>query len=140
MNRLLAGLSIITAVSMLTSCVENDAGTLGLTEAQPPLWLDVRLDGDLGQPKALMFEIVGGSTDSIVSHEYRVFAGVPAPDRTKALVFGDLENDLVARVWLSNPLAWDEYRIVLEQVALDEEFEQQSTLSYSLELEVPTER
>ena len=140
MNRIFAGLSIIAAVSMLTSCVENDEDTLVLTGAQPPLWLDIRLDGDSGQPKALMFEIVGGSTDSIVSHEYRVFAGVPAQDRTKALVFGDLENDLIARVWLSNPSAWDEYRIVLEQVALDEDFEQPSAMNYSLQLEAPNPR
>ena len=140
MNRIFAGLFIITAVPMLTSCAENDAGTLALTEAQPPLWLDVRLDGPSGQAKALMFEIVGGSTDSIVSSEYRVFAGVPASERTKALVFGDLKNDLVARVWLSNPLAWDEYRIVLEQVALDQDFEQQSTLNYSLQLQAPNDR
>ena len=130
----------VAAILALTSCVDDRDETLGITEANPPLWLDIRLAGAQNQPQALMFEIVGGATDSIVSDQHRVFAETYAQDRTKALLFGDLKNEVLARVWMSSPSAWDEYRIVLEQVALDEDFEQPSAMNYSLQLEAPNPR
>ncbi|HAT38021.1 MAG TPA: hypothetical protein DCS75_05980 [Gemmatimonadetes bacterium] len=140
MKKMTFAFATVAAILALTSCVDNSDETLGITEANPPLWLDIRLAGSQSQPQALLFEIVGGATDSIVSDQHRVFAETYAQNRTKALLFGDLNNEVLARVWMSNPSAWDEYRIVLEQVALDEDFEQPSAMSYSLQLEAPSPR
>ena len=140
MKQMTFALTTAAAILALTSCVDDRDETLGISEANPPLWLDIRLAGAQSQPQALMFEVVGGATDSIVSDQHRVFAETYAQDRTRALLFGDLNNEVLARVWMSNPSSWDEYRIVLEQVALDEDFEQPSAMNYSLQLKPPSRR
>ena len=140
MKQMTFALTTAAAILALTSCVDDRDETLGISEANPPLWLDIRLAGAQSQPQALMFEVVGGATDSIVSDQHRVFAETYAQDRTRALLFGDLNNEVLARVWMSNPSSWDEYGIVLEQVALDEDFEQPSAMNYSLQLEAPNPR
>jgi hypothetical protein len=140
MKQMTFALTTAAAILALTSCVDDRDETLGISEANPPLWLDIRLAGAQSQPQALMFEVVGGATDSMVSDQHRVFAETYAQDRTRALLFGDLNNEVLARVWMSNPSSWDEYRIVLEQVALDEDFEQPSAMNYSLQLKPPSRR
>ena len=50
---------------------------------------------------------------------------------------GDLTNDVVAKVWVPNPSAVDQYEIMLEQAASGQEFQQQSVSTYSLNLEIP---
>lgn len=140
MNRRAFGISIMVVASSLAACDDNEAGTLNLPEISPPGWLDVRLTGASGNSEALLFEVVGGPTDSIVSGKHRVFTNAQTPDQLRVLLVGNLSNDVVAKIWVPNPSALDRYQIVLEQVAEGQEYQQESVSSYSLNLEMPPSR
>jgi len=58
----------------------------------------------------------------------------------RVLLVGNLHNNVVAKVWVPNPLAVSRYQIVLEQAAARQDFQQQSVSSYSLNLEAPARR
>ena len=140
MNRRSFGLSMMIVASMLTGCHDNETSLLSLSEVSPPGWLDVRLTGAPGNSEALLFEIVGGPVDSVASASHRVFTNPQAPDQLRVLLVGNLQNNVVAKVWVPNPLAVSRYQIVLEQAAAGQGFQQQSVLNYSLKLEAPARR
>jgi hypothetical protein len=140
MNRRSFGLSMMIVASMLTGCHDNETSLLSLSEVSPPGWLDVRLTGAPGNSEALLFEIVGGPVDSVASASHRVFTNPQTPDQLRVLLVGNLQNNVVARVWVPNPLAVSRYQIVLEQAAAGQGFQQQSVLNYSLKLEAPARR
>ena len=140
MNRRSFGLSMMIVASMLTGCHDNETSLLSLSEVSPPGWLDVRLTGAPGNSEALLFEIVGGPVDSVASASHRVFTNPQTPDQLRVLLVGNLQNNVVARVWVPNPLAVSRYQIVLEQAAAGQDFQQQSVSSYSLKLETPARR
>ena len=138
MNRRSFGLSVMIVASMLTGCHDDDL--LSSPDISPPGWLDVRLTGAPGNSEALLFEVVGGPVDSVASASHRVFTNPQAPDQLRVLLVGNLQNNVVAKVWVPNPLAVSRYQIVLEQAASGQGFQQQSVLNYSLKLEAPARR
>ena len=140
MNHRSFGLSVMIVASMLAGCNGDETAPLSLPDISPPSWLDVRLTGAPGNSEALLFEIVGGPVDSVASENHRVFTSIQAPDPLRVLLVGNLDNDVVAKVWVPNPSAIDRYQIVLEQAASGQEFQQQSVSGYSLNLEVPARR
>ena len=138
MNRRSFGLSVMIVASMLTGCHDDDL--LSSPDISPPGWLDVRLTGAPGNSEALLFEVLGGPVDSVASASHRVFTNPQAPDQLRVLLVGNLQNNVVAKVWVPNPLAVSRYQIVLEQAASGQGFQQQSVLNYSLKLEAPARR
>ena len=137
MNRCVFGLSVMIVASMLTGCRDDETGVLGVSDISSPGWLDVRLTGATGNSEAFLFEVLGGPVDSVASARHRVFTNSQAPDQLKVLLVGNLHNNVVAKVWVPNPLEVSRYQIVLEQAAAGQDFQQQSVSSYSLQLEVP---
>ena len=140
MNRRSFGLSVMIVASMLTGCRDDETSPLSIPDISSPGWLDVRLTGAPGNLEALLFEVVGGPIDSVASASHRVFSNSRAPDQLRVLLFGNLHNNVVAKVWVPNPLAVSRYQIVLEQAAAGQDFQQQSVSSYSLKLEAPARR
>ena len=140
MNRRSFGLSVMIVASMLTGCRDNETSPLSIPDISPPGWLDVRLTGAPGNSEALLFEVLGGPVDSVASASHRVFTNSQAPDQLRVLLVGNLHNNVVAKVWVPNPLAVSRYQIVLEQAAAGQDFQQQSVSSYSLKLEAPARR
>ena len=138
MNRSSFGLSVLIVASMLTGCHDDDL--LSSPDISPSGWLDVRLTGAPGNLEALLFEVIGGPVDSVASASHRVFSNSQAPDQLRVLLVGNLHNNVVAKVWVPNPLAVSRYQIVLEQAAAGQDFQQQSVSSYSLKLEAPARR
>ena len=140
MNRRSFGLSVMIVSSMLTGCNDEETSLLSFPDISPPGWLDVRLTGAPGNSEALLFEVVGGPVDSVASASHKVFTNPQAPDQLRVLLVGNLQNNVVAKVWVPNPLAVSRYQIVLEQAASGQGFQQQSVLNYSLKLEAPARR
>ena len=137
MNRRSFGLSVMIVASMLTGCRDDETSPLSVPDISSPGWLDVRLTGASGNSEALLFEVLGGPVDSVASASHRVFTNSQAPDQLKVLLVGNLHNNVVAKVWVPNPLVVSRYEIVLEQAAAGQDFQQQSVSSYSLKLETP---
>ncbi len=140
MNRRSFGLSVMIVASMLTGCRDDETSPLSVPDISSPGWLDVRLTGASGNSEALLFEVLGGPVDSVASASHRVFTNSQAPDQLKVLLVGNLHNNVVAKVWVPNPLEVSRYQIVLEQAAAGQDFQQQSVSSYSLQLEAPARR
>ena len=137
MNRRTFGVSAMVIASLLAGCDDDETGALSLPDASPPGWLELRLTGAPGDSEALLFEVVGGPVDSVASENHRVFSNTQRADQLRVLLVGDLTNDVVAKVWVPNPSAVDQYEIMLEQAASGQEFQQQSVSTYSLNLEIP---
>ena len=140
MNRRSFGLSVMIVASMLTGCRDDETSPLSVPDISSPGWLDVRLTGASGNSEALLFEVLGGPVDSVASASHRVFTNSQAPDQLRVLLVGNLHNNVVAKVWVPNPLEVSRYQIVLEQAAAGQDFQQQSVSSYSLQLEAPARR
>ena len=129
------GISVVIAASMLVSC--DDTVTPAGSENVLPGWLDVRLTASPEGPEALLFQVIGGSVDSVSSLEHVVFSNQQAPDLWRVMFVGELANEVVARIWVPNPSAVGQYQVVLEQAVAGQGFGQRSASGYSLRVEAP---
>lgn len=135
MNRRAFGISVVIAASMLVSC--DDAVAPAGSESLLPGWLDVRLTASPEASEALLFQVIGGSVDSVSSLDYMVFSNAQAPDQWRVMLVGKLANEVVARIWVPDPSAVGQYEVVLEQAVAGQGFGQQSASGYSLKVEAP---
>ena len=138
MNRRNVGIWVVIATSVLVGC-ENDVTPLS-SEDSVESWLDVRLTGTLEGSSALLFQVIGGTVDSVSSDKHTVFYSEQASNELQVLLVGELTNDIVARVWVPDPSLSGQYSAVLEQSATVQGFRQQSVTGYSLNLETAANR
>ena len=135
MNRRAFGISVVIVTSMLVSC--DDTVAPAGSQSLLPGWLDVRLTASPEGSEALLFQVIGGSVDSVSSLDYTVFSTEQAPDQWRVMLVGELANEVVARIWVPNPSAVGQYEVVLEQAVAGQGFGQRSASTYSLKVEAP---
>ena len=135
MNRRAVGISVVIVSSMLVSC--DDTVAPARSESLLQGWLDVRLTASPEGSAALLFQVVGGSVDSVSSLDHLVFSNQQAPHQWRVMLVGGLANEVVARIWVPDPSAVGQYKVVLEQAVAGHGFGQQSASGYSLKVEAP---
>jgi hypothetical protein len=119
----------------LAGCTQGVPGPTGVPGLPDPGSLRVVLTTPHTDDGALLIHVTGGPVDSVTSAGgYAVYDAAAGTNERRIIVEGDIENGVVATIWVQDRRTAASYSVTLEQAAARGSFHQQSPDGYQLSL------